>query len=129
MEASIVFFLLFLLHLFSFHFHSHAASSQAISDTQNLRQLINDNNNSRTFHIDPSSGCSCIPVGNRDTDGLLQRQAYSYSDTDGRGSLLWWRAYSYSEDIAKYVSNQLNNLTNHNLVKMMLFVLVVPILE
>ncbi|KAG6579487.1 hypothetical protein SDJN03_23935, partial [Cucurbita argyrosperma subsp. sororia] len=90
MGASINCFLIFLLYLFSFHVHSNAALSQAISDTQTLLQLISDKDNNWAFVVDPSSGSSWISVGTRDPGGLLQWQAYV---DRGRGSLLRWRAY------------------------------------
>lgn len=134
-----IFFLLFLLSLFSFHFLSIAASFHF---HKNGLTLSSDDDNDWEFVMNPNTFSSRIWIGNNckfdefgqrhkcrtvDCDGgngggnFLQSRAYV---DRGGGSLFRWRAYA--DDIFKYVSNKLNNNvgSSNSLVKLLLFVLV-----
>ncbi|KAL4019052.1 hypothetical protein IC575_022688 [Cucumis melo] len=133
------FFLLLVVSLFSFHFGlSNAASFDQVHKNGLFTDSLDDNNDYWAFAMNPNTFSSSIWIGKRcnfdgsvcnkcrtgdcsDGDGdrrFLQKQAFV---DKGGGSLFRWRFYA--NDVAKYVSNKLNNniQSRYSLVKLLLF--------
>ncbi|KGN50133.1 hypothetical protein Csa_000073 [Cucumis sativus] len=135
-----IFFFLFVVSLFSFHFGLSNAASFQVHENGPFTDSLDDNNDYWAFVMNPNTFSSSIWIGKKckfdgsvcskcgtgdcsngdgNDDMFLQKKAFV---DKGGGSFFRWRYYA--NDIAKYVLDKLNSniQTSYSLVKLLIFV-------